>query len=63
MFGYWREENIDISASDYSELVKKVESEISERKKEGWELISVYQYMSKSNLSPYHYSYTVRKHE
>lgn len=55
MFGYWREETIDISASDYNELIKKV--------KHGWELISTIRYMSKSNLSPYHYSYTVRKHE
>ena len=63
MFGYWREETIDISASDYNELIEKVESEINEKVKQGWELISMHRYMSKSNLFPYHYSYTVRKHE
>lgn len=63
MFGYWREETIDISANDYNDLIKKVELEIGEKVKHGWELISTIRYMSKSNLSPYHYSYTVRKHE
>lgn len=63
MFGYWREETIDISASDYNKLIEKVELEISEKVKQGWELISTFRYMSKSILSPYHYSYTVRKHE
>lgn len=60
---YCREETVDISALNHEELIKKVKSEISAREKDGWNLIKTQKYISKSNLFPYHCTYTVQKYE
>lgn len=60
---YCREETVDISALNYEELTKKVELEISVREKDGWNLIKIKRYISKSYLFPYHCTYTVQKYE
>lgn len=60
---YYREETITVASQNYVELLEKVDLEISEKLKDGWELASRMLSMGGEILFPYKYCYIVRKYD